>query len=156
MSPDALFPNGLAHYFLGGLLIGAGVALLFVTTGLIGGVSTFFSATWSFVAKAPFFRQERLLASRNWRLAYAFGLLLGAALFVMFVRHAPVVTHVTWWQLLLGGFIAGFGARLSNGCTSGHGVCGIGSLQLPSVLAVLTFIATAMVTARVVRLFGGI
>jgi uncharacterized membrane protein YedE/YeeE len=62
---------------------------------------------------------------------------------------------VPWWQLLLGGFIAGFGARLSNGCTSGHGICGMASLQLPSLLAVLTFLATAMVTANLVRSLGG-
>ena len=66
------------------------------------------------------------------------------------------VTQVTWWQLLLGGFVAGFGARLSNGCTSGHGICGMASMQLPSILAVLIFLATGMLTAHLVRAIGGV
>ena len=62
---------------------------------------------------------------------------------------------MTWWQLAAGGFIAGFGARLSSGCTSGHGICGLASLQLPSLLAVLIFLATAIATAQLVRALGG-
>jgi hypothetical protein len=58
------------------------------------------------------------------------------------------------WQLAAGGFIAGFGARLSNGCTAGHGICGMASLQPPSMLAVAIFLATAMLTARAVRAFA--
>ena len=54
------------------------------------------------------------------------------------------------WALLLGGFFVGYGARLGNGCTSGHGICGLGSLQWPSLVAVLTFMATAFITANVV------
>jgi len=65
---------------------------------------------------------------------------------------APFVTEVPAWRLLAGGFIAGFGARLSNGCTAGHGICGMASLQPASILAVLIFIATAMATARLVAL----
>jgi uncharacterized membrane protein YedE/YeeE len=48
----------------------------------------------------------------------------------------------------VGGFIVGYGARLGTGCTSGHGICGLGSLQWPSALAVLTFMATAFLTAN--------
>ena len=55
-------------------------------------------------------------------------------------------TAVPGWQLGVGGVLIGFGARLSDGCTSGHGICGLASLQLPSLLAVLTFLATALVS----------
>jgi uncharacterized membrane protein YedE/YeeE len=65
-------------------------------------------------------------------------------------------TGVPWWRLGVGGFIAGFGARLSNGCTSGHGICGLGSFQLPSLLAVVIFLASAIVTAQLVAAFGGV
>ena len=67
---------------------------------------------------------------------------------------AGPLTSVPWWQLVVGGFLAGFGARLANGCTSGHGICGLGSLQLPSLLAVVTFLATAMLTANLVAWAG--
>lgn len=152
---DAIFPNGWIHYLAGGLVIGAGVALLFLATGLIGGVSTFFTAMWSYVSRQPYFQQARFVGTRDWRVVYAIGLVAGALVWLVVSGATPFVTHVTWWQLALGGFIAGFGARLSSGCTSGHGICGLASLQLPSLLAVLIFLATAIVTARAVRAIGG-
>jgi uncharacterized protein len=152
---ETLFPLGITHYLIGGLLIGSAVSFLFVTTGLIGGMSTFFTSTLSFVSSWPYFQRDEIVSSRNWRLAYASGLIIGAAIW-LFTVGEPFQTTVTWWQLSLGGFIAGFGARLSNGCTSGHGICGIASLQLPSLMAVLIFLASAMVSAAVVKLLGGV
>jgi uncharacterized protein len=145
----SLFPMGWQHYLLGGLLIGCGVALLFVFTGRIGGMSTVFSSTWSYVVQRPFFQQPRFVGSRNWRLVYALGLVLGAGLWWLgFAGAAPQSTGLPAWQLVVGGFLVGYGARLGNGCTSGHGICGLGSLQLPSLMAVLTFMATAFMTAN--------
>ena len=146
---DVLFPLGIAQYLIGGLIIGFAVSFLFATTGLIGGMSTFFTSTWSFVSKWSYFNHETFVSSRNWRLVYAVGLIIGAAIWMLTAGN-PFQTSVSWWQLLLGGFIAGFGARLSNGCTSGHGICGRGSLQWPSLVAVLTFMATAFPTAKLV------
>lgn len=151
----ALFPHGWAHYIEGGLVIGAGVALLFLATGLIGGISTFYTAVWSFVSRQPYFQQARFAGSRNWRVVYAVGLVAGALVWLVTSGAPAIVTQVTWWQLAAGGFIAGFGARLSSGCTSGHGICGLASLQLPSLLAVLIFLATAIATAQLVRALGG-
>lgn len=148
---DTLFPLGWAHYLGGGLLIGASVALLFLLNGLIGGMSSVFSSTWSFVSKRPYFQQPRYLGSRVWRLVFAAGLVLGAALWwAAFGPAGAVATQLPAWQLLGGGVLVGFGARLSGGCTSGHGICGLASLQLPSALAVLVFMGTAFVTANLV------
>jgi len=153
---EALFPNGLAHYLAGGLLIGAGVALIFVFTGAVSGMSTVFSSTWSYISSWPFFQQPLFAATRAWRLVLAAGLIVGALLWWLLLGPVGgVQTAVSWWQLLAGGFLVGFGARLSNGCTSGHGICGLASLQLPSALAVLTFLATAIVVANVVLALGG-
>ena len=148
---EALFPNGWAHYLAGGLLLGAGMSLLFTATGLIGGMSTVFTTVWSYFSQAPYFREARFLSSRTWRLVYAATLIAGAFAWLV-CCGAPFVTEVPAWRLLAGGFIAGFGARLSNGCTAGHGICGMASLQPASILAVLIFIATAMATARLVAL----
>lgn len=156
MDWNALFPFGYAHYLGGGLIIGCGVALLFLTTGLVGGMSTVFSSTWSFVSRLPYFAQARFRDSRGWRLVYAAGLILGAALWwALGGGDAAYRVTIPWWQLAAGGFIAGFGARMSNGCTSGHGICGMASLQAPSLLAVLTFLATAIATAHLVLALGG-
>lgn len=149
--PQGLFPLGWEHYLLGGLCIGLGVALLFAATGLVGGMSSVFSSTWSFIVKRPFFQQAGLKGSRVWRLEYALGLILGAfAWWLVLGGPGPETTAVPAWQLLVGGFLAGFGARMGHGCTSGHGICGLGSLQIPSLLAVITFMITAMITANVV------
>jgi len=110
-----------------------------------------FSSTWSFVVKRPFFQQERFTSSRAWRLMYAAGLVLGAGLWWwLFADGQPLRTEVPRWMLLLGGVLVGYGARLGNGCTSGHGICGLGSMQWPSLAAVLTFMATAIVTANLI------
>ena len=148
---DTLFPLGWQHYLLGGLFIGAGVALLYLFTGLVGGMSTVFTSSWSFVSRRPFFQQARFTGSRGWRLVYATGLVLGALVWwLVFSDGTPLSTGVPVWMLLLGGFFVGYGARLGNGCTSGHGICGLGSLQWPSLVAVLTFMATAFITANLV------
>lgn len=152
---ESLFPNGVSHYLVGGLVLGLGVSLLFVMTGLIGGMSTVFSSTWSYVSDAKFFQQPRFTGSRLWRIFYAAGLIVGALVFLFTLgKGVTFQTTIPWWMLLSGGILVGFGARLSNGCTSGHGICGMASLQLPSILSVVTFLATAMATANLVAVLG--
>ena len=83
-------------------------------------------------------------------------LVLGAALWWFTLGgRAPMSTGLPGWQLLVGGALVGYGARLGNGCTSGHGICGLGSLQGPSLVAVLTFMATAFLTANAVLALKG-
>ena len=58
--------------------------------------------------------------------------------------------------LILAGLLVGFGSRMGNGCTSGHGICGLGRLEPRSVVAVLTFMVTGILTAVLVQqLLGG-
>lgn len=152
----SVFPMGWEHYLLGGLLIGAGVSMLFVLTGWVGGMSTVFSSTWSYLSRTPYFQQSRFVDTRVWRLVFALGLVLGAGLWWVWLGQADALhTSVPLWQLGVGGVLVGFGARLGNGCTSGHGICGLGSLQLPSLVAVLTFMATGFITANGVLFLGG-
>jgi uncharacterized protein len=154
---EQLFPNGIQTYLVGGLLLGLAVSFAFALSGLVTGMSTVLSTTWSFVSRLEYFQQARFTSSRGWRLALALGLVLGGVLFLVTAAHGVTFqTDVGLWRLAIGGFVAGFGARLSNGCTSGHGVCGIGSLQWPSVLAVITFLVTAIVTAQLVSALGGV
>lgn len=150
-----IFPLGWQHYLVGGLVIGLGVALLYMATGRLAGMSSVFTASWSYVSARPAFQQPRWLQSRRWRLQLALGLVLGAALWWLALGpDAALSTQVPAWRLLLGGVVAGYGARLAGGCTSGHGICGIASLKLPSVLAVVTFMATGFVTAQLLAAWG--
>jgi hypothetical protein len=75
----SLFPLGWDHYFAGGLLIGLGVSLLFILTGWIGGMSSVFTSTWSFVSRWSFFQQARFVETRHWRFVFSAGLVLGGA-----------------------------------------------------------------------------
>ena len=100
----SLFPLGWAHYLAGGLIIGLGVALLYVTTGRLAGMSSVFSSSWSFVSQRPFFQQPRWLESRVWRLQMALGLVAGAGLWWVLLGPTQALdTQVPAWRLLLGG-----------------------------------------------------
>lgn len=150
-----LFPNGWMHYLLGGLLIGSGVSLIYLFTGRVTGMSSVFSSTWSYVSGLPFFRQTRYLDTRGWRLVLALGVFLGAALWWWSLGPAGgITTQLSWERLLVGGVLVGYGTRMSDGCTSGHGICGLASLSRSSLLAVLTFLATAIATANLMAVIG--
>lgn len=150
---SSLFPNGIAQYVIGGTLIGLGVALLYLTTGRPGGVSTFFSAAWSWLLDRPFFRQPTFMESRQWRLVYALGLLAGGIVYA--ALGLPVLaSSMPVWKLVLGGLLIGFGSRLGGGCTSGHGICGMASLSSGSFVMVAVFLGTAIGTASLIKLLG--
>ena len=131
----------------GGLLIGGAAALLLLLTGRIAGVSGMAATAVRIADAGP-----------PWRLAAAFvlGLPLGAAVASIFIRQPHVEVSASAPILIVAGLLVGFGTRLGNGCTSGHGVCGIGRLSLRSIVATLTFMATAIATVFVMRhLTGG-
>jgi hypothetical protein len=147
------FPYGMERYLIGGMFIGLGVALLFVSTGRLGGASTFFSAAWSWVTDLPFFQQASLRDSRLWRLVYALGMVLGGVVYVA-LGLPTEATQVQVWRFVVGGLLIGFGARLGGGCTSGHGICGMASLSIGSMLMVAVFLSTAIVTALAMSAVG--
>lgn len=147
------FPHGLERYLIGGLSIGAGVALLFLMTGRQGGVSTFFSAAWSYCLKSPFFQQAALREGRQWRLIYTLGLVLGGTLYA-WLGLPMEASQLPAWKFAVGGLLIGFGARLGGGCTSGHGICGMASLSAGSLAMVATFLTTGILTALAVASLG--
>lgn len=149
---SVLFPNGWDYYLLGGCLIGLAVMVLYIATGRIGGMSPFFTTVWGYVLKHPFFQKPAYKKSKNWRLVYALGLVLGALVWRFFFNESIAsTTALPAWQLFVGGILVGFGARLGKGCTSGHGVCGIGARHIPSLIAVIIFMSTAFLTANVFK-----
>jgi len=148
-----LFPNGWWPYLLGGLLVGAGTGGIFLSTGLRAGASSVFTTTWSWFTSFDYFQRPVFRAARVWRLVFTAGLVAGAALYA--ARHpGDWVTSVPAWRLGLGGLFVGFGTRLSRGCTSGHGICGISAGSKPSILAVLVFMGVAVVVAHAARAAG--
>jgi uncharacterized membrane protein YedE/YeeE len=150
----AMFPDGIVSYAIGGLFIGLGVAVIYFGTGIIAGASTFLESTLSYASRLPRFNRPKYLASRDWRLTFTLGIVLGAAMYALTLGPSGWTTAVQPWRLLAGGVLVGVGTRLGKGCTSGHGVCGVGSLSSTSVTNVVTFMAVAVGTAQVVLAIG--
>jgi hypothetical protein len=150
-----MFPLGVTGYVLGGVIIGLGVSLAYILTGLHATQSSFLSTTLSYFTKIPYFQRKSYLDSREWRLYLAAGVILGALAYTLTVSPDGFwVTSIQWWRLIVGGFLVGFGTRLSSGCTSGHGISGLASLSKTSLIAVITFIVVGVITANIMMLLG--
>lgn len=151
---DTLFPTGVTQYALGGVLIGVGVAVVYLGTGINTGASTFLESTLSYVSEKERFNQHRYRTSRDWRVVFVLSMIAGAAAWTVLVAGETFVTDVQWWRLLAGGVLVGVGTRIGKGCTSGHGVCGVGSRSPTSIVNVATFMAFAIATALAVQTLG--
>ncbi len=128
---------------LGGSLIGLSAVVLMTTHGRIAGISGIVSRILPPSADTDGLPQGAI---------FLIGLMLAAPLWFVFVGEAPVQTFVTSDPLLIAaGVLVGFGSVLGNGCTSGHGVCGISRGSARSIAATLTFMATAVATVFVLR-----
>lgn len=150
-----MFPLGITSYLIGGVLIGLGVSFVYVLTGLHATQSSLFSSTLSYFSKVPFFNRKTYLESREWRLYFAAGVILGALIYTVTISPEGFwSTSVQWWRLIIGGFLVGFGTRLSSGCTSGHGISGIASLSTTSLYAVITFMVVGIVVANLMLILG--
>ena len=134
-----MFPNGIIHYILGGLLIGLALSAIYILTGVQAGSSGWFSAIWSRITKTAYAQSVR------WRTIFTITTILGGLIYAL-VFNDFFITEVSPLRLLIGGFLVGLGTRSALGCTSGHGVCGIGALHKPSIVAIIVFIAVALLT----------
>ena len=129
---------------IGGLLIGGSAVLLLLVMGRIAGIS---SIIWGAISGQ---------VDNSWRWFFILGLLAGPLLY-----HAasgipyPAASLQPWWSAVISGLLVGIGVKLGGGCTSGHGVCGIGRLSMRSLAATLTFMATGMITVFVVNYLRG-
>jgi len=133
--------TGYVVSLAGGMLIGLAAAVLLLVNGRIAGVSG--------ISAGLMGTPDR---DTLWRALFLAGLLLGVLLFTAVVGHAPTVRIDASWPLLIaGGLLVGFGTRLGSGCTSGHGVCGLGRLSRRSFAAVATFILFAVATVFAMR-----
>lgn len=126
---------------LGGLLLGVASSLLFFANGRILGIS-------DTVGRLP----TVAAADRPWRLVFLAGLMTGAIAILLVGRDAlAFASEQAVAPAILAGVLVGFGTRLGNGCTSGHGLCGIARLSKRSIVATMVFMATGAITVFVVR-----
>lgn len=125
---------------IGGLLIGGSAVLLLLLLGRIAGIS---GIVWGAISGQ---------ADNSWRWLFILGLLAGPLLYhTLSGTPYPPPSARPWWFAVAGGLLVGVGVKMSAGCTSGHGVCGIGRLSMRSLTATLTFMATGIVTVFVLN-----
>lgn len=151
---ETLFPRGIAHYLVGGLLIGIGTAIIYIATGIHAGASTPLESTLSYVSKVSRFQQTRFLASRDWRVVFVVGIIAGALAYAVIAGEFYWITEVSPWRLFIGGVLVGIGTRLGKGCTSGHGICGVSSASQTSIVNVAIFMLIAIGVANLVFALG--
>lgn len=127
---------------IGGALIGLAATYLLATLGRIAGISG--------IANGAI--DER--ADRGWRLAFLIAMVVTAGAWFAWSGATPR-TGFPWVWLAVAGLLVGFGTRLGNGCTSGHGICGLARFSRRSLWAVLVFMGAAFVTVYLVRHVAG-
>ena len=137
---------------IGGILIGLAATMLLLTQGRIAGISNIVGGLL-----------ETNEDDRLWRILFIVGLILGSSTYVFFGENTSNI-NINPFQLndknhmffmILGGLLVGFGSQIGSGCTSGHGVCGLGRFSMRSLTATITFMVTAGITVFVVRSLSG-
>lgn len=136
---------GVGGAVLGGALIGLAASLLWALNGRRAGVSGIVGGLL-----------QPVRGETEWQGAFLLGLVLAGLVGTLVAPSAFGSSPLTLGPLVLAGLLVGAGTRLSGGCTSGHGVCGISRGSRRSIVATVTFMASAVATVAVVRALGGV
>ncbi|MEY4512607.1 MAG: hypothetical protein RLZZ450_4729 [Pseudomonadota bacterium] len=129
---------------VGGGLIGVAASVLLLASGRIAGISGILGGLLT-----------PTRGDRSWRIAFLFGLLVSGAVAAWIAPHSIGSSPRSLPLLVVAGLLVGVGTRLGNGCTSGHGVCGMSRLSPRSLVATVTFITAGMLIVRVIAWVGG-
>ncbi|HEX9390522.1 MAG TPA: YeeE/YedE thiosulfate transporter family protein [Usitatibacteraceae bacterium] len=124
----------------GGVLIGAAAVLLMYLLGRIAGISGIAAGLLSRTAQGD----------RGWRLAFLLGL-VAAGFLLKPLASATAAPAASLLLLVAAGLLVGFGSVLGSGCTSGHGVCGLGRRSLRSLVATVVFMLAGLITVFIAR-----
>ncbi|HCE3306059.1 TPA: YeeE/YedE family protein [Vibrio parahaemolyticus] len=123
----------------GGILLGISATILLLVNGKITGISGIMNGIMS-PKKGDY----------SWRLLFAVGMIAGGLISVLMLGVAvPSTANLSLGMVIAAGLLVGIGTRLGNGCTSGHGICGMGRLSKRSIVATCVFMAVAGLTVLV-------
>lgn len=137
MNPDFL------NATIGGLLIAFSVIIMMSLLGKVTGIS---GIMWQSV------KLGRTELNKLWQPAFIVGLIVGPALVHVFLGwEFPAPKDDSVWLVVVSGLLVGVGTKLGSGCTSGHGICGIGRFSTRSMVATVTFMATGILTVAIVN-----
>ncbi|MFB9136893.1 YeeE/YedE family protein [Vibrio olivae] len=120
----------------GGILLGLSAILMLLLNGKVAGISGILAGLL-----------KTKSADFSWRLLFVVGLISGGIWAAsVYTTAVPIVYSSSMMMLAVAGFLVGVGTRLGNGCTSGHGICGIGRLSKRSIIATCVFMGVAALT----------
>lgn len=130
---------------IGGMIIGAAATIMLLFNGRVTGISGILAGILKPIA-----------GDTGWKLLFILGLFLGGAGLELFFPSAfTLISKANLYDYALAGFLVGFGTLMGNGCTSGHGVCGISRLSARSILATSIFIVAGITGVILFRLTRG-
>ncbi|MEZ9067774.1 YeeE/YedE family protein [Vibrio atlanticus] len=149
---DALF---------GGMLLGASAIILMLGIGRVAGIS-------GIVGRLLPSRKNKRLESgsesnsdssiekteKHWRLAFVVGMVASGWLLIPAGYQLPQLEEINFAVVIIAGLLVGFGTKMANGCTSGHGIVGMARLSKRSIVATCVFMGVAMATVLVKNLIG--
>ncbi len=127
----------------GGMLLGLSAVILLLFRGRIAGISGILSGL---------FTPHR--GDTSWRVLFLVGMMLGGLALIPLGFSIPEMPSSSLLLYIAAGFLVGVGTKLGNGCTSGHGICGMGRLSMRSVVATLVFMAVAIFVVFIRQMLG--
>ena len=129
----------------GGVLIVVAATMMLLFNGRVTGISGIVGGLLNPVSK-----------DKSWRILFLLGLLVGG-FFLRFFHPVSFVTVSNAWRIdyMIAGFFVGFGTLLGNGCTSGHGVCGISRFSFRSIISTIIFILSGILSVVFFKLIRG-
>ncbi|WP_432715598.1 YeeE/YedE family protein [Vibrio crassostreae] len=147
--------------FFGGTLLGASAIILMLGIGRVAGISGIVSRL------LPSKKQKRLESGsesssdtriekteKHWRLAFVVGMIVSGWLLIPTGYQLPQLEEINFAVVIIAGLLVGFGTKVANGCTSGHGIVGMARLSKRSIVATCVFMGVAMATVLVKNLIG--
>ena len=123
---------------LGGMIIGLAVVIFFLFNGRLVGISG--------IASNALTEQDNKFDN----LLFLLGLILGPIIYSLFTsKEINITISNSFILLIFAGLLVGVGTRVSGGCTSGHGISGIGRFSLRSIIATITFMVVGILTVLI-------
>ena len=131
----------LLNSLMGGILIGIAATIIFFVNGRIMGISGILGNL--IITKET--------DQKFWRIIFILGVLIGPLIFILLFKEIKSEMVANTTLLIISGFLVGLGTSLGNGCTSGHGICGLSRFSIRSIVATLVFVISGMITVYLIN-----
>ena len=131
----------LLNSLMGGILIGIAATIIFFVNGRIMGISGILGNL--IVTKET--------DQKFWRIIFILGVLTGPLIFILLFKEIKSEMVANTTLLIISGFLVGLRTSLGNGCTSGHGICGLSRFSIRSIVATLVFVISGIITVYLIN-----